>query len=188
MRAAPPQSAWLLLVTGAIGWVASFALVVEDFKLLKNPGYRPSCSFSPILSCGSVMSTHQAMIFGFPNPVIGVAGFAVVITLAVVALVGAVLPRWVWGGLWLGASLGVLFICWLVAQSLYSIGVLCPYCMVVWAIITPVWTVPTQLLWRNSRGGLRILAEWRWAVVALFVAVVVLLGFLRFQDYWLSLL
>lgn len=184
----PPRSAWLVLLTGLVGWVSSLALTVEDFKQLQNPNYSPSCSFNPILSCGSVMATDQASVLGFPNSIIGIAGFSVVGTLAVLAIAGVGLPRWVWGGLWLGAAAGTVFICWLIFQSMYRINALCPYCMAVWAIITPLLAVLTQQLWGADRGPLGVVAQWRWTLVALSYAVVLVLGFLQFQDYWLSLL
>jgi uncharacterized membrane protein len=184
---AGPRAAWVLLVGGLAGWLAAVALTVERFKLFTDPGYTPSCSINPILSCGSVMVTDQASVFGFPNPLIGVVGFSVVVTLGLLSVAGVGFPRWVWGGLWLGTLFGVGFVCWLIFESLYRINALCPYCMVVWAIITPLLAVCTDQLWGGSRGPLGVLAEWRWTIVALFFAVVLLLVFLRFQDYWLSL-
>ncbi len=187
MIGAPARSAWLLLIAGLAGWISAVTLTVERFKLFQNPDYRPSCSINPVLACGSVMTTHQAAVFGFPNPLIGVVGFSVVVTVAVLAIAGVGLPKWFWGGLWLGAALGIGFICWLIFQSLYRINALCPYCMVVWAFTPIILAVVTDQLWGSARGPLRILAEWRWTFVALFYAVVLLLVFLRFQDYWLSL-
>ncbi|MFG3616909.1 vitamin K epoxide reductase family protein [Nocardia sp. NPDC047654] len=187
MITAGPRAAWVLLVGGLAGWLAAVALTVERFKLFTDPGYTPSCSINPILSCGSVMVTDQASVFGFPNPLMGIVGFTVVVTLAALSVAGVGFPRWVWGGLWLGNLLGLAFVCWLIFESLYRINALCPYCMVVWAIITPLLAVSTDQLWGRSRGPLGVLAEWRWTLVALFFAVVLLLVFLRFQDYWLSL-
>ncbi|WP_280381768.1 vitamin K epoxide reductase family protein [Nocardia wallacei] len=182
-----PRSAWILLIGGLAGWIASVTLTVERFKLFMDPDYRPSCSINPILSCGSVMATDQASVFGFPNPLIGVVGFSVVVTLAVPAIAGVGFPRWIWGGLWLGLVLGIGFICWLIFQSLYRINALCPYCMVVWAATPILLAVVTDQLWGGARGVLKIVAEWRWTVVVVFYAVVLLLVFLRFQDYWMSL-
>jgi len=185
--AAPPRSAWPLLLLALAGWIASVTLTVERFKLFVDPAYVPTCSLNPVLSCGSVMTTEQAAVFGFPNPLMGIVGFSVAVTLGVLAVAHVGLPRWVWGGLWLGMLLGVVFVCWLIFQSLYRIGALCPYCMVVWAVVPPLLALLTDLLWGRSSGALGILAEWRWTVVAVFYAVVLLLVFLRFQDYWLSL-
>ena len=81
------------------------------------------------------MSTPQAELFGFPNPILGVAGFAALVTVAVTIISGARLPSWYWIGLTAGTALGTVFVHWLIFQSLYRIGALCPYCMVVWAVM-----------------------------------------------------
>ncbi|WP_239003641.1 vitamin K epoxide reductase family protein [Nocardia panacis] len=187
MNTAAARAGWIVLIGGLAGWLAAVALTIERFKLLVDPSYTPSCSINPILSCGSVMVTEQAAVFGFPNPIIGVVGFSVVVTLGVLVVAGVGLPRWIWGGLWLGTVFGIGFICWLIFESLYRINALCPYCMVVWTIIAPLFAVATEQTFGGTRGPLRVLAEWRWTLVALFYAVVVVLIFLRFQDYWLSL-
>ena len=36
-------------------------------------------------------------------------------------------------------TFGVVFVHWLIFQSLYVIGALCPYCMVVWAVTIPIF-------------------------------------------------
>src|SRR3546814_955690 len=122
---------------------SSDLLLIEKIALLEDPTYVPSCSINPILRCGSVMSTEQAEVFGFPNPIIGVAGFAIVTTVGVALLAGARLPRWFWWGLQAGTTFGVVFIPWLMFQSLYRIYPLCPYCMVVWAVTIPLFWYTT---------------------------------------------
>ena len=58
------------------------------------------------------------------------------------------LPRWVWLGLNLGALFGFGFAIWLITQSLYVIGALCPWCMVVWAAtMTAVSTAVSTASW-----------------------------------------
>ncbi|TWD73226.1 putative membrane protein [Kribbella amoyensis] len=140
---------WLLAVGGAIGFLAAFVLTVERYKLLVDPNYDPTCSINTVLSCGSVMTKPQAAIFGFPNPLLGIAGFAIVTTIGVVLLTGARLPRWFWLGLQGGVTAAAVLIHWLIYQSIYSIGALCPYCMVVWAVTVPMfWYVSLY----NLRG------------------------------------
>jgi uncharacterized membrane protein len=182
----------LLAVAGAIGFIASFVLAVERIALLKDPDYVPTCSFNPILSCGSVMQSWQAEVFGFPNPLIGIAAFAVVTTIGVVLLTGATLPRWFWLGLEAGALLGVLFVHWLIVQSLYSIGALCPYCMVVWVVTIPIFWYLTA---HNLQAGhlsapaslRRFVVRNRGLVLAIWYLVVIGLVLVRFWDYWSSL-
>lgn len=91
-----------------------------------------------MLSCGSVIITPQAEAFGFPNPILGLIGFTVALTIGVIVAAGVSLPRWIWLALNGGALLGFAFVQWLIWQSLYSIGALCPWCMVVWTVTAPI--------------------------------------------------
>ncbi|MEZ0090446.1 vitamin K epoxide reductase family protein [Streptacidiphilus sp. EB129] len=101
---------WFLVVTSLLGFVASFTLTYERFKLLTTPGYTPSCSINPIISCGNVMTRWQAALFGFPNPLLGIAGFAVTLTLAVGLPAGARYRPWFWLGLQAGVTAGLVLI------------------------------------------------------------------------------
>ncbi len=118
-----------------IGIASSFFLSVDKFKILQNPAYKPSCNLNPILACGDVLKTHQGSAFGFPNPFIGLAAFAVFVTIGMGMLAGAKYKKWFHQGLQLGTILGLAFISWLFYQSLYKIHALCPWCMAVWAIV-----------------------------------------------------
>lgn len=184
---------WVMLIGGAIGLIAAVTLLLEKIKLLEDPNYVPSCSINPILSCGTVMKTEQAGVFGFPNPVLGLIGFSVVIATGAALLAGARLARWYWIALQAGVIAGVIFIGWLAFQSLYSIGALCPYCMVVWTVTLLIaWWVTarnaeTGAIGLPSRVG-EAVADYRGLLLAASYLLVVVLAFLRFQDYWLSLL
>lgn len=184
------QSAVYVLIAGILGLAASLALTIERIELLKNPNYVPSCSINPVISCGSVMSTHQGEVLGFPNPIIGLIAFTVVIVTGVLAIANIELPRWYWGGLAAGTLLGVVFIHWLIFQSLYRIGALCPYCMVVWAITIPLLVVTSSIALRplGSHSWARLLYQWRWSLVVLWYTAVILMIAQRFWNYWSTLL
>lgn len=172
--------AWVLAVGGAIGFVASFVLTVEKIALLADPFYIPTCSINPVLSCGSIMKTDQAAVFGFPNPLLGIAGFAVVTTLGVLLLSGVSLPSWVWIGLQAGATAGVLFVHWLIYESLYEIGALCPYCMVVWAVTIPIF-------WYTSLRNFRPSFQYHSVVLILWYLLIAAGVAQAFWFYWSSL-
>ncbi|MFK4085053.1 vitamin K epoxide reductase family protein [Kribbella sp. NPDC020789] len=173
---------WLLLVGGAIGLTAAPVLTVEKIALLRDPAYVPSCSINPILSCGSVMTTPQAEAFGFPNPLLGIAGFAVITTVGAALLAGATFRRWFWLGLQGGLTAGVVFLHWLIFQSLYRIQALCPYCLAVWAVTVPIfWYVTLHNLDRPRLTGIHSVPLTIWAVVLL-----TLIGE-QFWPYWQSL-
>src|SRR5262249_20935142 len=91
-------SAVWILIAGVIGLAAAFTLTVEKIEILINPAYVPTCSINPVLSCGSVMVTPQASAFGFPNPLIGIVAFTVVVVTGVLAVANIRLPRWYWAG------------------------------------------------------------------------------------------
>jgi uncharacterized membrane protein len=132
-----------LLTGGLIGFLAALVLAVEKYALLADPAYVPTCSLNPILSCGSVMTSPQAEAFGFPNPLLGVAGFPVVAAIGAALLAGGRLAEWFWGALQAGVTAAVVFVHWLMFASLYRIEALCPYCMVVWAVTIPLFTAVT---------------------------------------------
>lgn len=133
---------WLLIICGSIGLLAAGIIMVEKIELLKNPNATFLCDINPVVSCGSIMSSDQSNAFGFPNPLIGLAAFPVVITTGVMMLAGARLKRWYWVGLQFGTIFGIGFVHWLFFQSVWRIGALCPYCMAVWVVtITTFWYV-----------------------------------------------
>ncbi len=134
---------WLLVILGTIGLICAFILSMEKIELLKNPDYQLSCNINPVLSCGSIINTPQAVLFKFPNPFIGLFGYGVVITVGMALLAGAKFKRWFWRGLSVGTTLGLLFCIWLAYQSLYSIGALCIYCMIVWSVTWPLFWYTT---------------------------------------------
>jgi uncharacterized membrane protein len=122
-----------MLVFGIVGLIVSFILSVEEIHLIKNPDATLSCSINLVLNCSTVMQSWQASVFGFPNMLIGLMAYPVVITTAVVALTGLAgkLPRWYWRAATICYGLGALFAYWLFFQSLYAIQVLCPWCLVI---------------------------------------------------------
>ncbi|OAN30573.1 vitamin K epoxide reductase family protein [Mycolicibacterium iranicum] len=184
------SSALWVLVAGVVGLAAALTLTIEKIELLINPDYIPSCSINPVLSCGSVMITPQASLFGFPNPLIGIVSFTVVVVTGALALAKVNLPRWYWAGLAAGTLLGAVFVHWLIFQSLYRIGALCPYCMVVWAVTIPLLVVVTSIAAQPQRSGsalLRTLHTWRWSLVTLWFTGVLLLILERFWNYWSTL-
>ena len=185
-------TAIIMIIGGALGLLAAVELTIEKIRVLSDSTYVPTCDINPVLSCGSVIITPQAAAFGFPNPILGIIGFSVVITLAVTLITGAILPRWIWLGLNTGALLGFAFVQWLVWQSLYTIGALCPWCMVVWTATAPIaiWVtaanlasgrIPAPTSWQEN---LEAVAGLRVFVLAAWYITVLGLIFVRWQDFW----
>ena len=154
----PKALGWIMTVCGAVGLLAAFVLTVEKIVLLRDPEYVPSCSINPVLSCGSVMSTPQAEVFGFPNPLLGIAAFAAVAAAGAALLAGTIQRRWFWLGLQAGTTFGLVFVHWLIYQSLYVIGALCPWCLLITVTTTLVWAGITRINVRD--GHLNLPGRW----------------------------
>jgi uncharacterized membrane protein len=185
------QTAWILIIGGIIGLVAAIELIIQKISVLSDPDFVPNCDINPILSCGSVINTEQASLFGFPNPVLGVIGFTIVIMFGALLLTGVALPKSMWLGLNLGALAGMVFVIWLVSQSLYVIGALCPWCMVVWAVTIPIfWQVTTDNLAAKrlnlGKSLSEIIVALKWILMASSYLIIMALIFIRWQDFWLK--
>jgi uncharacterized membrane protein len=155
MPDAPPRSrpvafAVFLIIVGALGLLAAFELSVEKVLLLADPDHVPACNVGVLVGCGVNLDSWQGSLFGFPNPFIGLAAWPVVITIGVAILAGAQFARWFWIGFNVGVLGALVFIGWLIAQSIYVLDVLCPWCMLTWAVTIPTFFAVTLY---NLREG-----------------------------------
>lgn len=185
-----------LVVAGLIGLLCSFIIMYDKIQLLKDPNFQPSCNISPLISCGSIMATPQAEAFGFPNPMLGLIGFTAVAVTGFAILAGATFRRWYWLLLNLGLLLAVAFVHWLFFQSVYRIGALCPYCMVVWVMTISTFWYVTLLNLRNGHiytpSSLKKIVDFvqRHHVDILVVWLLAIAGAIlnHFWYYWSTLL
>lgn len=187
---------WLLLLAGVVGILASLALSIENIDRLKAPGQTAACDLNPILSCSSVTKSNQAELLGFPNPYIGMAGYAVLATIGTVLLAGARLKRWFWLATEAGLLVAVLFIHYLAFQSLYRIGALCIFCMMVWSVTIPAFWYTSLYVIRE--GHLKLPPSFKQAtdfatrhhadILFIWFAVLILLIGKRFWYYWSGLI
>lgn len=186
----------LLIIGGIIGLLASFMITIDKIELLKNPTFQSPCNINPVISCGSIMKSSQAEVFGFANPLLGLIGFSVVITIGMALLSGAKFKRWFWLGLEGGAILGLIFVHWLISQSLYIIGALCPYCMIVWTVTIPIFFYTT--LYNLHEGYIKlpkalrrvgeILQKYHATILFVWYALIVVAILIRFWYYWRTLI
>lgn len=178
----------LLLVGGAIGLLSAAILIIDKIKFIENPDKALSCDLNAFVSCGGVINTDQASAFGFPNPIIGVAGFAIVATIGVLLLARVDLPRFFWAGLQAGVIFGIGFVTWLQVQSIYDIEKLCPWCMAVWAVTIPIFVWVTARNLRAYAPGnpvTRFVTDWTLLINILwYVAVAAAIWFQFGENLW----
>lgn len=188
--------AWMLITGGVVGWAAALALTIERINVAANPDAALSCDVSPFISCKSVMLTWQAKLLGFPNPLIGLAAFFAPVIIGVAILAGAKFAKWFWQLFTLGMTGGFAFVLWLFSQSLFDIGVLCPYCMVAWAGMIPMFW---KLFLYGAREGFvpvptRTISffvaayDWHWLFTVFTFLTLITSVIWRFWDLWPSLL
>ena len=139
-----------LIVASVLGWWAAFQLTLEKIFLLENPGGQTSCYVSVMLQCDKNLGSWQGEVFGFSNPIIGLTGWMAVLVVGVAVVGGVKFPRWFWGVFGLGITGAFAFICWLMYQSIYSLAVLCPWCMATWAVTIPTFLATVVHLFRNG--------------------------------------
>jgi uncharacterized membrane protein len=144
----PYAFATFLIIAGLAGWVAAFALTLEKFHLLQNPGASLGCDFSLVVQCGANLNSPQgAAFFDIPNPLLGLAGFVAPIAVGAALLARARFAPWFWWLFNAGVLGAMLFMLWLIGQSIFVLGTLCPWCMVAWLVTIPLfWAVTLRNL------------------------------------------
>lgn len=184
-----------MLVSACISLLASFVLSVDALRIAENPDVALSCDISASLSCGAVARAWQAQLFGFPNAFLGLVAEPVVITIAVASLGGVRFPRWFMASAQTVYTLGLIFAYWLFYQSMFVIGSLCPWCLLVTVSTTLVFTTLTHVNIRDGNLFLppRLEERARWAIAHEVDVVVVwtwllLLGVLVALRYGPALL
>ena len=130
---------YILITAGIIGITASFALTYDKIHVLTDTNYVPSCNINPILSCGSVMKTEQASLFGVPNTIFGLIAFSMLFTFGFLLASDAKVKRGVWIGAQIAATVGVASMLYLFFQGVYRINAICPWCFLVWIITIPTF-------------------------------------------------
>ena len=146
----PWAYAIFLVIAGFAAWWAAFQLTLDKFALYEDKNAVLSCNFSLLVQCGKNLNSPEGSAFGFPNPLIGLGGFAAVVAVGVALLAGAKFDKWFWWAFNLGIAGALAFVIWLIAQSIFTLNVLCPWCMLVWAVTIPLFWITTI---RNAATG-----------------------------------
>jgi uncharacterized membrane protein len=177
----------LLIVAGVVGWWAAFSLTIEKFESLQNPGRAAGCDFSVLVQCSENLNSPQGALFGFPNPLIGLGAWVAPIVIGVALLAGARFARWFWVLFWLGFVGAISFVVWLISQSIFVLGTLCPWCMVTWSVTIPSFLAVTAYvlaegavpLGSSARRFGRAMLRWVPLTTVLAYVVIAMLAQLR---------
>ena len=122
----------IYVICGGAATLFSFLLTLDKIEQVKDADAKFGCDVNLFISCGSVMKTAQAEIFGFPNSIIGLVVFAAIFGFGVSLINGfkpAQLIRW---GLVLTMLGSLAMVVYLFLVSVFELRTLCPYCSGVW--------------------------------------------------------
>lgn len=182
------------LIAGVVGLVSSLALCIERTHQLQaqiaGEQAQLICDINPFISCGGVMASPAASIFGFSNAFFGIACFTVLITTVMASFAGARFGRWYWVGLEIGCVLSIVLICFLQVQSIFVIGKLCLWCMIVWSVTIPNFVITTDrsaLHGVFGRGMQRLAVRthpFRWLIVAAWWLLIFGIIMVHFAPYF----
>ena len=186
-RTRPTALAVWLIIAGAIGWWAAFSLTMERLHLLENPDAILGCDISPLVQCGKNLESWQGSVFGFPNPILGLTGWVAPIVVGVAILAGARFARWFWWLFEAGVALAFVFVIWLIGQSIFVLGTLCPWCMVTWVVTIPTFYAVTLHVLRAGivrsprgiRNGADKLMSWVPLLAVISYAIIAIIAQVR---------
>ena len=139
-----------MLLSACLSLTASLVLSADAVRLAADPNTSLSCNINAVMSCGTVGASWQARLLGFPNAFLGLMAEPVVITIAVASLGGVRFPRWFMLSAQVVYTLGVGFAYWLFYQSMFNIGALCPWCLLVTMSTTLVFATLTHVNIRDD--------------------------------------
>jgi uncharacterized membrane protein len=139
-----------MLFSSVLSLIASFVLSADAIKLAANPASELSCNINQVISCGTVAASWQSQLLGFPNAFLGLVAEPVVITIAAACLGGVRFPRWFMFAAQATYTVGLGFAYWLFYQSMFRIGALCPWCLLVTVSTTVVFATLTHVNIRDN--------------------------------------
>lgn len=186
----------IILFSGIVGLLASFVLTLDKIRLLQEADFVPACSVNPVISCMSAMSSEQSEILGVPNSLFGIMLYMALVVVAGLMLFNVRFPRVIWKVMLLFSVLGLIFVHYLLIQSLFVLHVICPWCLSIWlttpllflSLINEYAHLDSKKL--TSRSGKLVEYISRNSVVIgsiWYVAFIVLVGIL-FREYWVTFL
>lgn len=119
----------VMTLAAIIGFLASFWQIIEKIALLQNSSATLVCNINSVFSCSNILNAWQSSVFGFPNSLMCVAFFAVMMTAGLVGWTGGTIYKNL-RLVFQGATLFFIgFGFWYLWQSIFAVGSLCVFCI-----------------------------------------------------------
>ena len=125
----------LITLAGVIGFLASFLQMIEKIELLKNPNSILFCNINSVFSCTNILNVWQSSVFGFPNSLMCIIFFVIMMTAGIIGWTGSAMDkklRLVFMGMaWFFVGFGF----WYLWQSIFVVGALCIFCILCYGAV-----------------------------------------------------
>lgn len=118
-----------MTIGAGVGFLASFLQMLEKITLLKNSNAVLTCNLNSTFNCSNILNAHQSSVFGFPNSLLCMTFFAIMLSAGLVGWTGSAINknlRFVYQAMTL-FFIGFGF--WYFWQSIFNVGALCIYCI-----------------------------------------------------------
>lgn len=178
---------WVL--AGLAGWVVSFLLYLEYVGQLTDSTPIVSCSLSVVVSCTPNLLSPAGNLLGFSNSILGITLFLGPLYAGVSTLAGGRMRPWYWRVYLAFIAAAYVFVHTLAYRSIFEYRVLCPWCMVIWLVVIPLfwytfaWSAKSGVLGGSTRWGTfgATLQSWAWVVVIADYLLIAVLAEVRLQ-------
>ena len=193
---------WILILGSIIGLLASFLLTLDTITIIENPEANIPCNINPFVSCTSAATTWQGEVFGFPNSLLGIVAFSMLFAVGIMLFSGGRAKKPLWLLVNLGTLAAIIFVIWFFYQSVYGIGSLCIYCMIVWAttwpifLYTTIWNFEekhfdtTSFLKEKAQNKIdsvfNFVSKNHFAILIIWYLLIILAIIVRFRDFFLA--
>ena len=171
----PLELGIILAVASVVGFFAAFRLTVDKVGTYTAPDSAPSCNVSVLVQCGKNLRSWQGSLFGFPNPLLGIGGWMALLVIAVLIISGVSFARWFWIAINVGLTGALALVIWLMIESIFVLGTLCPWCIATWSVVIPCFWLITFYTLKAGHipvsGGMRTAAAAAYGFVPLITLV-----------------
>jgi uncharacterized membrane protein len=175
----PPRAlAVFWVAAGVVGWVVSFLLYLEYVGQLTDSEPIVSCTFSVVVSCGPNLLSPGGNLLGFSNSIIGITAFLGPVLAGVGVLAGGAFHRWYWRAFATGVAAAFVLVHVFAWRSVFEYGVLCPWCMIVWLAVIPLFWATLGWALRDGVLGRGPVVRTAGSAISSWLGVVVFVDYL----------
>ena len=177
-----------ITIASTVGFLASFLQMIEKVTLLENPQAVLTCNINSVFSCTNILNAWQSSVFGFPNSLMCISLFAILLAVGLVGWTGGVINgklRLVFQGM---ALFFIGFGFWYLWQSIFIVGSLCIYCIFCYAAVLAIsgaWFRLNRSDWPVSKNIQRLINRlitsgndtFIWLFIALVIVIEMVIKF-----------